>query len=123
MAIVIRNDKAYDLDLPGDGLVIPAGESRTIYSITEEVAASIEAGDITVVSMEDSQVIVVEEDGQVEFDIPSHWPGPDEAVLLVNGLAQVYGEDYEVDPETGVLTWLDEEVVLEESDVLMLVGR
>lgn len=119
----LRNAAATTLDIPGDGLVFKVGEEQDVDVLTEALAHAIQVGKLTVVSQESDLVVEVEENGQTEFDLPIPWPGPDHLHLVVGGLVQTYGDDFEVDAETNSLTWLDEEVELEAGDKLVFVRR
>ncbi len=123
MSVTVKNNQTTTVDIPGEGLVFDAGESKTVAEITLPLAEAIQSGDIDVVSQDVEVVLAVETPGQTEFDLPFAWPGPDFISLAVGGLVQAYGEDWEVDAETNVLTWLDSNVTLAVTDVLVLSGR
>jgi hypothetical protein len=123
MSVVVKNKLATVLDVPGAGLVFQPAQELTVDSISSALAAAIQAGQVEVVSQADPNVVPVEEDGQTVFELPFAWPGPDQVHLVVGGLVQVFGTDFEVDPATNQLTWLDEEIELKAGDQLLFVRR
>ena len=123
MPVVVKNKLASVLDVPGAGLMFAVGEQKTVDAISAALAAAIQAGHLEVISQAAADVVVVEEDGQTEFDLPFAWPGPDSVHVTVGGLVQAFGTDFSVDPATNVLEWLDPEVELKAGDRLVFVRR
>jgi len=123
MSVVVKNEMTTVLDVPGTGLVFQPDQEITVSYITAPLADAIQKGYVSVVSQSDSDSVTVEDDRQTEFDLPFAWPGPDACHVMVGGLVQTYGTDYEVDAEANTMTWLDEEIELEEGDVITFIRR
>ena len=123
MSVVVKNNLATILDIPGLGLMFAVGEEQTVDSITAPLAAAIQAGQILLVSQAATALVVVEGDGDTVFVLPFDWPGPDEVNLTVGGLVQVFGTDWDVDAAANTFEWLDAEIELKIGDVLIFTGR
>ena len=122
MSISIRNTLATLLDIPGAGLLFAPGEEKTVDTLSMELSAAIHAGSLEVTAQEAIAVIVVENDGDSEFDLPLSWPGADSMHMALNGLLMAFGEDYTVDIASNRMLWLDEEIALSAGDRLQLIG-
>ncbi len=122
MPISIRNTLATLLDIPGAGLLFAPGEEKTVDALSPELSAAIRSGRLEVTAQEATALIVVENDGDSEFDLPLSWPGADSMHMALNGLLMTFGEDYTVDPASNRLLWLDEEIALVAGDTLQLIG-
>lgn len=123
MSVVVKNELTTVLDVPGTGLVFQPDQEITVSYITAPLAEAIQNGHVSVVSQSDSETVTVEDEGQTEFELPFPWPGPDACHVMVGGLVQVYGTDFEVDAETNTMTWLDEDIVLEAGEVITFIRR
>ena len=123
MSVSIRNTLATMLDVPGTGLMFEPGEEKTVDELTPALSAAIQSGRLEVTAQEATAVIVVENDGDSEFDLPFPWPGPDRVHLTVGGLVQSFGSDWSVDAAANRMEWLDAEVELKAGDRLIFVGR
>jgi len=123
MSVVVKNNLATILDIPGLGLMFAVGEEQTVDSITAPLAAAIQAGQILLISQVATALVVVEGDGDTVFVLPFDWPGPDEVNLTVGGLVQVFGTDWDVDAAANTFEWLDAEIELKIGDVLIFTGR
>jgi len=122
MPVTVKNVLVSTLDIPGTGLIFAPGEEKTVEGLTPALSNAIHQGALEVVGQSQSGVIVVENDGDVEFLLPVPWPGPDQMQVVLNGLVLAFGIDYSVDPAGNILTWLDEEIPLKAGDRLALIG-
>jgi hypothetical protein len=123
MPVTVRNTLNTTLDVPGAGLIFDPGETKSVDAIGPALSAAIQSGRLAVVDQSATSHIVVEEDGQTEFDLPFAWPGPEHAHLTVGGLLQHFGADWTVDAAANRLLWLDSEIELKAGDRLVFVGR
>ena len=123
MSVSIRNTLATLLDVPGAGLMFEPGEEKTVDELTPALSAAIRSGTLEVIAQEATAMIVVENDGETEFDLPFAWPGPDRVHLAVGGLVQSFDSDWTVDALTNRMQWLDAEIELKSGDRLVFVGR
>jgi len=119
--IVVRNELSGVLDIEGAGLVFEPLESKSIDSITPELAAAIQNGLVSVTSQADGSKIIVASNGQTLFDLPFPWPGPENCHLVVAGLVRLFGVDFSIDAANNQMTWLNGGVVLAENDVLFFL--
>jgi len=122
MSISIRNTLATLLDIPGAGLLFAPGEEKTVDELTPALSAAIQSGRLEVTAQEAIALIVVENDGDAEFNLPLSWPGADSMHMTLNGLIMAFGEDYTVEIASNRLLWLDEEIALSAGDRLQLIG-
>ena len=123
MSVSIRNTLATLLDVPGAGLMFEPGEEKTVDELTPALSAAIRSGTLEVIAQEATAMIVVENDGETEFDLPFAWLGPDRVHLAVGGLVQSFDSDWMVDALTNRMQWLDAEIELKSGDRLVFVGR
>ena len=122
MPVTVKNALPTVLDIPGAGLIFTPGEEKTVEGLTPALSNAIQRGALEVVAQSQTGLILVGNDGDVEFLLPVPWPGPDRMQVALNGLVLVFGIDYAVDPAGNILTWLDEEVPLKAGDRLTLIG-
>ncbi len=122
MPITLQNTLATTLDVPGAGLIFDPGEMKTVDTISPALSGAIQSGKLSVVEQSAFRVIVVEEDGDAEFDLPVPWPGPDSMSVSLSGLVLTFAEDYTIVAANNRLVWLDEEIALSAGDTLQLIG-
>ena len=75
MSVVVKNNLATILDIPGLGLMFAVGEEQTVDSITAPLAAAIQAGQILLISQVATALVVVRGTGTPSSFCPSTGPG------------------------------------------------
>ncbi len=122
MSITLHNTLATVLDVPGAGLLFDPDETKTVEVLNTALVNAIQQGALDVISQSQTALIVVEENGETEFDLPIPWPGPDAMQVALNGLVLAFAEDYSVEAADNRLVWLDEEITLKTGDRIVLIG-